>query len=96
MARKNATANVTGAGAKFVAAALKRKAMSTRNGPKVSETDHLQPQQFSSNGGRNREPVGRHAAKSSMTSAKKNAYGTDYIGKHRSGNSSDRGPVVHV
>jgi hypothetical protein len=63
---------------------------------KAPETRHLQSQQFGSNGGRNREPVGRHAAPRNMTSVTKNNKGTDYIGKRRSGNSSDRGPVVHV
>lgn len=85
-----------GAKARAAASALRSKPVATRNGPKVPETDHLQGKQFTSNGGRNREPVGRHAAPSSMNSVTKNNKGTDYIGRHRSGNSSDRGPIVHV
>jgi hypothetical protein len=48
----------------------------TRSGPKVSETQHLQGQQFS-------EAGGKHRHSTSAPSAKKNAYGTDYVGKHR-------------
>lgn len=46
--------------------------MSTRNGPKAPETDHLRPDQF----------AGRHHAPSSYKSAKRNAEGGSYGGKH--------------
>jgi hypothetical protein len=75
------------AGMGVIVAKARSKAQATRNGPKIPETDHLQGKQFSG---------GKHRASTSAASAKKNAYGTDYIGKHRSGNSSDRGPIVHV
>lgn len=45
--------------------AASRRALATRNGPKSSETDHLQDKQFS----------GRHHA-SPAQSARKNAYGS--------------------
>lgn len=83
-AQKAMAAGPSKIGAKARAAAT---ALRGAGAMKVSETRHLQSQQF---GG------GRHRAKTSATSAKKNAYGTDYIGKHRSGESADRGPIVHV
>jgi len=46
--------------------AVSRKALATRNGPKASETDHLQTAQF---------PSGRHHAPSAK-GASKNAYGS--------------------
>ena len=48
------------------ASVANRKAKQTRNGPKASETDHLQDDQF----------TGRHHAPSSMGSSKKNASGS--------------------
>lgn len=116
-AQKAMAAGPSSVGSKARAAARAFKA--TRNGPKASETVHLQSQQFS--GGKHASPSnsasvtknvsipmdsrntgkhapyeGKHSAKSNMTSVNKNNKGTDYIGKRRSGKSSDNGPVVHV
>jgi len=48
--------------------AASRKALATRNGPKSSETDHLQGKQFSGLGGRHHAPASQ--------GAHKNAYGS--------------------
>lgn len=62
----------------------------TRNGPKASESDHLQPQQFSMPSG---TYVGKHIAPNSATSmraARKNAYGSSYRGQHRNAKNQGR------
>ncbi len=88
---------IAGMGAKVRAAAAKAKSSvtMTRNGPKAPETDHLHPQQFGAqvHKGISAGYVGRHA---SMTSsgAGKNAYGTSYSGKRRSGSMRDEGVYV--
>ncbi len=67
--------------------AVSRRALATRNGPKSSETDHFQPDQFAGFSGLG----GRHHAPSAQGAAK-NAYGSmsdPSIGRH----SLNNGPV---
>lgn len=81
MARKKA--NVTGQGARFVAAAMSRKVGMTRNGPKATETDHLRPDQFAGtalNGLKGRHHTAGGGA--NRTSVIKNIHHPSYQGKH--------------